>query len=111
MRRLRPWEGDREKKALRPPLDLRERLRLALKVLVVFLAYRWFEDQELSGTAAATAFAAAVGMLSAIELVWLRSSTQRERIFTRTKRAATIVHGLALAASLAALLFTVPRLP
>ncbi|MFN2587165.1 MAG: hypothetical protein ABR613_03455 [Actinomycetota bacterium] len=111
MKSLRPWETDREKKALRPPLDLRERLRLALKVLAVFLAYRWFEEQELSAPAAATAFAAAVGALSAIELVWLRTSAQRERIFTRTRREATILHAATLALAAVALLATVPRLP
>ncbi|HEV2754651.1 MAG TPA: hypothetical protein VG318_02590 [Actinomycetota bacterium] len=111
MRDRNAWQRDREKKALRPPLDLRERSRLALKVLTVFLAYRWFEVQELSGAAAATAFAAAVGMLSAIELLWLRTTTPRERIFTRTKRGAVTLHAVTLAASIAAVVAAVPRLP
>ena len=105
------WQSDAEKKALRPPLDLRERLRLALKVVAVFGAYRWFELQELSGAAAAIAFAGAMGTLSAIELVWLRTSTQRERIFTRTRRQAVILHVATLVISVAAVLAAAPRLP
>lgn len=105
------YQSQREKKALRPPLDLRERRRLALKVLAVFLAYRWFEEQTISGAAAAAAFAGAVGALSVIELVSLRTTTPRERIFTRTRRGAVILHATVLALSLAALVAAVPRLP
>ena len=94
-----------------PPLDLRERSRLALKVIVVFASYRWFEQQALSGAAAAAAFAAAVGTLSAIELLWLRRSKQSERIFTRTRRQALILHVTTLALAAVALLAAVPRLP
>ncbi len=107
---LGPWESDREKKALRPRVDLRERSRLALKALSIFLAYRWFEVQELSGAAAAAAFAGAVAALSAIELVWLRSTTQRERIFTKTKEQAVRVNLIALGLSVLALVAAVSRL-
>lgn len=108
---LRPWERDREKTALRPPLDLRERARLGLKVPVPFLAYRWFEDQPLSGAAALVAFAAAAGVLSLIELLWLRSTTPRERIFTKTRRQAFGLHAGTVAVAAAAVVAAVPRLP
>lgn len=106
-----PWERDREKRSMLPPLDLRERSRLALKVVVVFVSYRWFEERALSGAAAATAFAAALGALSAIELLWLRRSKQSERIFTRTRRQAVVLHVTTLALAGLALLAAVPRLP
>ncbi len=108
----RPWEikDDPEKRALRPPLDLRERLRLGLKVPIPFVAYLWFQNDQ-SATSALVAFAAAVGALSAIELVWLRTTTQAERIFTKTKRGAVVLHVTVLAASVAALVAAIPRLP
>lgn len=105
-------EEDREKRALRPPLDLRERLRLGLKVPVPFVAYLWFQDQQpQSGAAALTAFAAALAVLSSIELLWLRTTTQSERIFTRTRRQAFWVHVSTVTAAAAALVYAVPRLP
>ena len=109
--KLPRWERDREKRALLPPLDLRERLRLALKVTSVVVAYLWFQEQPISGAAAAVAFAAGVGVLSLIELLWLPRSTQRERIFTRTRRGAVVLHGFTLVAAAAALVAAVPRLP
>ncbi len=97
---------------MQPPLDLRERLRLGLKVPTPFLAYLWFQNQEQQTAAGAlTAFAAAVGLLSLIELVWLRSSTPSERIFTKTRRGAIVLHVATVIASAAALLYAVPRLP
>jgi hypothetical protein len=109
--RLPQWEDDREKRALRPPLDLRERARLGLKVPVPFLAYLWFQAQPISGAAALTAFAAAVGILSLVELAWLRSTSPRERIFTRTKEQAVRLHAGTVAAAVVALVYAVPRLP
>jgi hypothetical protein len=97
---------------MRPALDLRERLRLGLKVPVPFLAYLWFENRpEETAAGALVAFAAAVGALSLIELVWLPSSTQAERIFTKTRRSAVVLHVTTVLASAAALLYAVPRLP
>ena len=93
-----------------PPLDLRERLRLGLKVPVPFVAYLWFETTHQTAASALVAFAAAVGVLSVIELVWLRTTTPSERIFTKTKRQAVVLHVIVLAASAAALLLAIPRL-
>lgn len=110
--RLPQWDDDREKRALRPPLDLRERLRLGLKVPVPVVAYLWFQDQQpQSGPGALTAFAAAVGLLSLIELLWLRTTTQSERIFTRTRAQAVWLHSSTVVGAVVALLFAVPRLP
>jgi hypothetical protein len=107
-----PWQiaDDAEKRAMRPPVDLRERLRLGLKVPIPFLAYLWFQVDQ-SGPRALAAFAAALGLLSLIELVWLRSTTPAERIFTKTRRQAVALHLSVIAASAAALVFAVPRLP
>ena len=107
-----PWEirDDREKRALRPSLDRRERLRLALKVPLPFIAYLWFEQNE-SATAALVAFAGAVGGLSLIELLWLRTTTPAERIFTKTRRQAIALHVAVVVASAGALVAAVPRLP
>lgn len=95
---------------MRPALDVRERLRLGLKVPVPFIAYLWFQ-MEQSGPRALVAFASAVGLLSAIELVWLRTTTQAERIFTKSKRQAIVLHVAVVAASAAALVLAIPRLP
>lgn len=92
-----------------PRLDLRERLRLGLKVPVPFIAYLWFQSSQ-TAPAALVAFSAAVGTLSAIELVWLRSTTPAERIFTKTKRQAAVLHTVVVVASAAALVFGIPRL-
>ena len=93
-------------------MDLRERLRLGLKVPVPFLAYVWFVQQvPQSGAAALCAFAGAVGALSAIELLWLRSTSPRERIFTRTRGQAVGLHAATVAAAAAALAGAIPRLP
>ena len=105
-----PWEKDLERKALQPPLDFRERLRLGLKVPIPFVAYLWFQ-QEQSSITALTAFAAAVGGLSFVELLWLRTTRPSERIFTRTRRQAALLHGVVLLASAAALVYAIPRLP
>lgn len=107
-----PWqiEDDAEKRAMRPSLDLRERLRLGLKVPVPFIAYLWFQNDQ-SGPSAAVAFASAVGALSLIELAWLRTTTQAERIFTKTRRQAVVLHAVVVIASAAALLVAIPRLP
>lgn len=107
-----PWQipDDPERRALRPSLDLRERLRLGLKVPVPFLAYLWFQSDQ-SGPRALVAFASAVGLLSLIELVWLRSTTPAERIFTKTRRGAVVLHVTVVAASVAAVVAAVPRLP
>jgi hypothetical protein len=94
---------------MRPALDRRERLRLGLKVPVPFVAYLWFQaDQTVPR--ALVAFAAAVGLLSLIELVWLRTTTQAERIFTKTRRQAVVLHVTVVVASVAALLAAAPRL-
>ena len=93
-----------------PAMDLRERLRLALKVPTPFIAYLWFQAEQ-SGPRALVAFTAAVGVLSLIELLWLRTTTPAERIFTKTKRQAVVLHVAVVAASAAALVLTVPRLP
>ena len=92
-----------------PRLDLRERLRLGLKVPIPFVAYMWFQADQ-TGARALVAFAAAVGLLSAIELVWLRTTTPSERIFTKTKRGAVTLHVAVLAACAAALVLGIPRL-
>lgn len=92
-----------------PRLDLRERLRLGLKVPIPFVAYIWF-TRDQTAASALVAFAAAIGGLSAIELVWLRTTTPAERIFTKTKRQAIVLHVAVLAASAAALAFAIPRL-
>lgn len=92
-----------------PRLDLRERLRLALKVPVPFVAYIWFQTDQTAASAL-VAFAGAVGTLSAIELVWLRTTTPAERIFTKTKRQAVFLHVAVLAACAAALVVAIPRL-
>lgn len=107
-----PWQipDDKERRALMPRLDLRERLRLGLKVPVPFIAYLWFQNDQ-SGAAAAVAFAAAVGTLSLIELVWLRSTTQAERIFTKSRSQAVVLHVAVIVASAAALVAAIPRLP
>lgn len=106
-----PWQikDDAERRAMLPRLDLRERLRLGLKVPVPFIAYLWFQTDQ-TATQALVAFAAAVGTLSAIELVWLRSTTPAERIFTKTKRQAIVLHVAVLAASATALVSAIPRL-
>ena len=109
--KLPGWEPDREKRALRPPLDLRERLRLAVKVAAVAVVYLWFQDQPASGAAAASAFAAGVGVLSLLELLWLIGTTPRERIFTRTRKQAVVLHAATVVLAAAALLAAVPRLP
>lgn len=101
---------DKERRALQPRLDLRERARLGLKVPVPFVAYLWFQAEQGS-TRALVAFAAAVGVLSLIELLWLRTTTPAERIFTKTKRQAVVLHTATVAASAAALAFAIPRLP
>ena len=93
-----------------PRLDVRERLRLGLKVPVPFLAYLWFQSDQ-TVERALVAFAAAVGLLSFIELFWLRSTTPAERIFTKTRRQALVLHVAVVAASAAALVVAVPRLP
>ena len=90
-------------------LDLRERVRLGLKVPVPFIAYLWFQADQTAARAL-VAFAAAVGTLSAIELVWLRTTTPVERIFTKTKRQAVVLHVAVLAACVTALLLGIPRL-
>lgn len=95
---------------MRPALDVRERLRLVLKVPVPFVAYLWFQEAQ-SAPRALVAFAAAVGTLSLIELIWLRTTTQAERIFTRTKRGALVLNVAVVAASAAALVQAIPRLP
>ena len=95
---------------MRPAVDLRERLRLALKVPVPFVAYLWFQSDQ-SRTSALVAFAAAVGLLSLIELFWLPTTTQAERIFTKTRRQAVVLHVAIVAASAAALVVAIPRLP
>lgn len=107
-----PWElrADKERRALLPVMDLRERLRLALKVPTPFVAYLWFQAEQ-SRPRALVAFAAAVGVLSLIELVWLRTTTPRERIFTKTKRQAVVLHVAVVAASASALVLAIPRLP
>lgn len=92
-----------------PRLDLRERLRLGLKVPVPFIAYLWFQADQTAARAL-VAFAAAVGVLSAIELVWLRSTTPAERIFTKTRRQAVVLHVAVLASCAAALVAGIPRL-
>lgn len=92
-----------------PKLDLRERLRLGLKVPVPFFAYLWFQADQTAARAL-VAFAAAIGLLSAVELVWLRNTTPAERIFTKTKRQAVVLHVAVLAASAAALVLGIPRL-
>lgn len=94
---------------MRPRLDLRERLRLGLKVPIPFVAYLWFQ-QDQTAASALVAFAGAVGALSAIELLWLRTTTPAERIFTRTKRQALVLHVAVVAASVAALVAAIPRL-
>lgn len=103
-------QDDPEKRALRPRLDVRERLRLALKVPLPFLAYIWFQ-QDQTAASALVAFAAAVGGLSLIELIWLRTTTPAERIFTKTRRQAVVLHLAVVAASATALLLAIPRLP
>ncbi|HEX2058344.1 MAG TPA: hypothetical protein VHI71_08245 [Actinomycetota bacterium] len=95
---------------MRPRLDVRERLRLALKVPLPFIAYLWFQ-QDQTAASALVAFAAAVGGLSLIELIWLRTTTPAERIFTKTRRGAVVLHLVVVAASLIALLLAIPRLP
>lgn len=107
----RPWDvkNDPERRAMMPRLDLRERLRLGLKVPVPFVAYLWFQADQTAARAL-VAFAAAVGLLSAIELVWLRTTTPSERIFTKTKRGAIVLHLSVLAACTAALVAGIPRL-
>jgi hypothetical protein len=107
-----PWDvqNDPERRAMMPRLDVRERLRLGLKVPVPFIAYLWFQTNE-TATSALVAFAAAVGALSAIELVWLRTTTPAERIFTKTKRQAVALHVAVLAAAATALVLALPRLP
>ncbi|HEX2294562.1 MAG TPA: hypothetical protein VHN37_04565 [Actinomycetota bacterium] len=107
-----PWDftDDDEKRAMRPRVDLRERLRLVLKVPVPFVAYLWFQSDQ-SRESALVAFAAAVGLLSAIELVFLRTTTPAERIFTKTRRQAAVLHTAVVAACAAALVYAVPRLP
>ncbi|HYP24141.1 MAG TPA: hypothetical protein VEV43_11245 [Actinomycetota bacterium] len=106
-----PWQvpDDPERRAMMPRLDLRERLRLALKVPVPFVAYIWFQTDQTAASAL-VAFAGAVGTLSAIELVWLRTTTPAERIFTKTKRQAVFLHVAVLAACAAALVVAIPRL-
>jgi hypothetical protein len=106
-----PWQvkDDPERRAMMPRLDLRERLRLGLKVPVPFIAYLWFQ-QDQTAAAALVAFAGAVGILSAIELAWLRTTTPAERIFTKTKRQAIVLHVAVLAASAVALVLGIPRL-
>ncbi len=106
-----PWQikDDPERRAMMPRLDLRERLRLGLKVPIPFLAYLWFQADQTAARAL-VAFAAAVGLLSAIELVWLRSTTPAERIFTKTRRQAIVLHVAVLAACVAALVAGIPRL-
>jgi hypothetical protein len=94
---------------MRPPLDRRERLRLGLKVPAPFIAYLWFQGDQ-TVPRAFVAFAAAIGFLSVIELFWLRTTTQAERIFTKTRRQAVVLHVSVIAASAAALLATAPRL-
>ncbi len=107
-----PWDlrDDPEKRAMRPALDLRERLRLALKVPLPFVAYLWFQQGQTAARAL-VAFAAAVGGLSLIELIWLRTTTQAERIFTKTRRQAVVLHVTVVVASAIALVAAVPRLP
>lgn len=108
-----PWgEDDAEKRALQPPLDLRERLRLGLKVPIPFVAYLWFQAQSPeSGAALLTAFSASLGALSLVELVWLRRTSPRERIFTRTRGQAVLLHVAVLAGALGGLAYAIPRLP
>lgn len=107
-----PWHvpDDPERRAMMPRLDLRERLRLVLKVPVPFIAYLWFQSDQ-SATSALVAFAGATGTLSLIELVWLRTTTPAERIFTKTRRQAIVLHVAVVTASAAALVAAVPRLP
>ncbi len=107
-----PWDlqDDPEKRAMRPAFDVRERLRLALKVPVPFVAYLWFQEAQ-SAPRALVAFAAALAALSSIELLFLRTTTQSERIFTRTRRGAVVLHVAVVAASVAALVEAIPRLP
>jgi hypothetical protein len=107
-----PWQipDDPERKAMRPSLDFRERLRLGLKVPIPFVAYLWFQSEQ-SGPRALVAFASTLCLLSLIELVWLPSTTQAERIFTKTRRQAAVLHVTVVAASAAALVASVPRLP
>ncbi len=95
---------------MRPRVDVRERLRLALKVPLPFVAYLWFQ-QEQTATSALVAFAAAVGGLSLIELIWLRTTTPAERIFTKTRRQAVVLHVAVVAACAGALVTAIPRLP
>lgn len=95
---------------MRPRLDVRERLRLALKVPLPFVAYLWFQ-QDQTAVSALVAFAAAVGGLSLIELVWLRTTTPAERIFTKTRRQAVVLHVAVVIACATALVVTIPRLP
>lgn len=107
-----PWQvkDDPEWRAMMPRLDLRERLRLALKVPVPFIAYLWFQNDQ-TVPSALVAFAAATGTLSVIELVWLRTTTPAERIFTKTRRQAVVLHVAVVTASAAALVVAIPRLP
>ncbi|MDQ3957664.1 MAG: hypothetical protein M3273_05005 [Actinomycetota bacterium] len=105
-------QPDREKRASRPPLDLRERGRLALKFAVPVLAFSWFDARpvEDSGPALVVAFAGGAGAISLIELAFLTTSTQAERIFTRSRRQATILNAAVVVAAAAAILVAAPRL-
>lgn len=92
---------DRETKSSRPPLDVRERSRLAARGAIPLIAFFWMKEQTIgpAGPAAAFAVSAAIAAEAAISLLWLPSSPPAERIYTRTKRGAALLNGaLAVAA-------------
>ena len=101
-----PWERMEDRNERPLPVARRDGVKVFLMVVVVALAYLFFDarssDEEHEGAALLVAIGGALAATQWIQLRWLPSSKMKDRIFIKDPKVAARVYGIAIYAGLGA---------